>query len=279
MRISIRHETRYDYAEPAAGVVMRLHLKPASSNSQTVERWSVTINDKPVERWIVNGYGDAEAIWRPGTRVESVEIVAEGEVSTVDRAGVMRSAESDARPKLFLRLTPLTHADDAILALAGRARNDKGPLASLHALMGLIHEEVVWKSGSTTVATTAAEAYALKAGVCQDQSQIFIAAARSLGIPARYVAGYLRDPERPDSDHDPHAWAEAHVEGLGWIGFDSTLGRCPMDGHVRLCCGLDAADAAPIRGVLVPAGETRLSHDVQIAALPLDDTAQSQTQQ
>ncbi|MBT2186924.1 transglutaminase family protein [Sphingobium nicotianae] len=279
MRISIRHETRYDYAEPAGGVVMRLRLKPASSNAQTVERWSVSVNGKPVERWILNGYGDAEAVWRAGSRIEAVTIVAEGDVRTVDAAGILRPTDGAPRPALFLRHTPLAEADEAIGAFAERARSPNGPLASLHLLKDLVHDEIVYRAGVTSMETTAADAFALKAGVCQDQSQIFIAAARSLGIPARYVTGYLQDPERPDDEHQGHAWAEAFVDGLGWIGFDCTLGRCPMDGHVRLACGLDAADAAPIRGVMLLGAETQLSHDVQIEALPLDGTSQAQTQQ
>jgi transglutaminase-like putative cysteine protease len=279
MRISIRHETRYDYAEAAAGVVMRLRLKPASSNAQKVERWAVTINDKPIEQWITNGFGDAESLWRAPGRIDAVAIVAQGEVQTFDCAGVTKPLDGDARPPLFLRPTPLTEIDAAIAALAGRASSADGPLASLHGLKDLIHAEIAYKAGSTTTGTTAAEALAQGAGVCQDQAQIFIAAARSLGIPARYVVGYLRDAELPDGEHDTHAWAEAWLAGLGWVGFDCTLGRCPADGHVRLCCGLDAADAAPIRGVMTPGGETELSHDVQIASLPLDDGAQAQTQQ
>ncbi|BAK67229.1 transglutaminase-like protein [Sphingobium sp. SYK-6] len=279
MRISIRHETRYDYAEPAAGVVMRLCLAPASSNAQVVERWAVSVNGEPVERWISNGHGDAEAVWRAPGRVESVVILAEGTVRTSDTAGVLKPSGGELRPRLFLRPTPLTAADEAIAAFAERARSPDGPLASLHALCQLVHEDIAWRADSTTVDTVAAEAFAQRAGVCQDQSHIFIAAARSLGIPARYVVGYLRDPERPDGEHDPHAWAEAFVEGLGWIGFDPALGHCPVEGHVRLCCGLDAADAAPIRGVMLPVAETKLSHDVLIASLPPDDAAQAQTQQ
>jgi transglutaminase-like putative cysteine protease len=279
MRISIRHETRYDYAEPAAGVVMRLRLQPANSNGQSIERWSVTVNDVPIKRWITNGYGDAEALWRAPGRIEAVTIVAEGDVGTIDCAGVTKPFDGEARPLLFLRPTPLTEIDDAIAALGEQARSADGPLASLHALKDLVHAQVAWKSGVTTFETTAAEALALKAGVCQDQAHIFIAAARSLGIPARYVVGYLRDAEGPDDEHDPHAWAEAWVDGLGWVGFDCALRRCPVDGHVRISCRLDAADAAPIRGVMLPGAETTLSHDVQIASLPLDEATQTQSQQ
>lgn len=279
MRISIRHETVYDYAEPAAGVVMRLRLMPKSNNGQSVERWSVSINGKPVDRWIANGYGDHEALWRPSGRVESVTIVAEGDIATTDRAGIIRAVDGDPRPQIFLRETDLTQVDAALAALGERAYRAEGRLASLHALCILIHDELTFVTGSTTVETSAAQALAQGKGVCQDLTHIFIAAARSLAIPTRYVVGYLRDPERPDSEHDSHAWAEAWVESIGWIGFDCTLGRCPMDGHVRISCGLDAADAAPIRGVMVPVSETKLSHDVQIATLPLEGSSQAQTQQ
>jgi len=279
MRITIRHETTYDYSEAAAGVVMRLRLSPASSNTQTVESWRVTINDAPVERWITNGYNDAEAVWRAPGRLEAAKIVAEGEVTTFNTAGVLRPAFGAVRPQLFMRSSPLTEIDERIADFAEQARSASGQLSSLHGLCELVHDEITFRAGSTDFETTAAQALAQKSGVCQDQTHIFIAAARSLGIPARYVVGYLRDDERPDGEHDAHAWAEAYVESIGWIGFDSTLGHCPVEGHVRLCCGLDAADAAPIRGIMVAGGETTLSHDVQIVSLPPKEESQSQTQQ
>jgi len=279
MRISIRHETRYDYGEPAAGVFMRLRLWPRTTNGQQVEDWRVSVNGEPVRQLTANGYGDGESVWRAPGRVGSVAIVAEGGVATVDCAGVTRAVPGEVRPRLFLRETPLTRPDAALRALAEAARSPQGDLASLHALCVLVNEAVPWRADSTTVDTIAAEALAQRAGVCQDQTHVFIAAARALGVPTRYVVGYLRDAERPDGEHDPHAWAESWVDGLGWVAFDCTLGHCPAEGHVRLCCGLDAADAAPIRGVMLSMAETRLSHDVQIASLAQDDAAQAQTQQ
>lgn len=279
MRISIRHETRYDYEEPVAGAVMRLRLVPPTTNGQSVLNWRVSVNGEPVERWITGGYGDSETVWRAAGRVSEITIVAEGEVSTIDTAGVTKRLPGEAPPMLFLRSTRLTGPSDGLAALAASARSERGPLDSLHRLCDLVHEAVVYKGGSTSVATTAAEALEQGSGVCQDQSHVFIAAARLLGIPARYVVGYLRDPERPDDEHDAHAWAEAWLDGLGWVGFDCTLGHCPKEGHVRLSVGLDAADAAPIRGVVSHGGEATLSNDVQIVPLPLDGGVQAQTQQ
>jgi transglutaminase-like putative cysteine protease len=101
--------------------------------------------------------------------------------------------------------------------------------------------------GATDSHTGAAEALADGKGVCQDHAHIFIAAARTLGIPARYVTGYLvmADPG-PAAAH--HAWAEAYVEALGWVGFDVANRMCPTERYVRLAAGLDAGYTAPILG-------------------------------
>ncbi|MBN8832395.1 MAG: hypothetical protein J0G94_17675 [Sphingomonadales bacterium] len=100
MRISIRHETRYEYGEPAAGVIMRLRLMPASNRAQTIESWSVSVNDQPIERWTTNGYGDAEALWRAGSRIEAVTIVAQGVATTYDCAGVLPPGDGEPRPPM-----------------------------------------------------------------------------------------------------------------------------------------------------------------------------------
>ncbi len=280
MRIGIRHETRYSYAEPVGGAVLRLRLVPPTTASQTVHDWRVSVNDSPVERWVTNGYGEAEAVWRAPGRLDDIRVVSEGDVTTLDTSGVTRVRNGRAvRPLLFLRDTPLTAPSAALLALAESVRTPDGRLESMHRLCRAVHDAMPFKAGVTSFQTSAAQALELGQGVCQDQTHVFVAAARLLGIPARYVTGYLRDPDRPDEEHDPHAWAEAWVEELGWVAFDCSLGHCPVEGHVRLTVGLDAADAAPIRAVVSLGGGATLSSDVQIAALPLDGAGQAQTQQ
>ena len=280
MRISIRHETRYDYDEPVTGAVLRLRLVPPSTSAQTVHDWQVSVNGTVLERWITTGYGEGEAVWRAQGKIDAIHVVAEGSVTTEDTAGITRAQNGgSARPLLFLRDTPLTLPSDGLRALAEEVRGDGGPLESMHRLCHAVHGAVSFKAGVTSFETTAAEALDHGHGVCQDLSHVFIATARLLGIPARYVSGYLRDPERPDDEHDPHAWAEGWVDGLGWVAFDPTLGHCPVEGHVRLTVGLDAADAAPIRAVINRGGGATLSSDVQIAALPFDGPEQVQTQQ
>jgi transglutaminase-like putative cysteine protease len=101
--------------------------------------------------------------------------------------------------------------------------------------------------------TQATEAFALRQGAAQDFAHVFIAGARWLGSPARYVSGYIVDDERPNGAQ--HAWAEAHTPKLGWIGFDATIGECVAEGHARVAIGFDALSAAPYRASRAPGGE------------------------
>src|SRR5690606_33159414 len=123
-------------------------------------------------------------------------------------------------------------------------------------LLSAIHRDIACEADpvppSTAVTTTAAQAFGLKRGVCQDLTHIFLAAARAMGTPARYVSGHLYRAEGSAGQaagHAPgHAWAEAHVPGLGWIGFDPAGGLCTTEAHVRVAIGLDHLGAAPVRG-------------------------------
>ena len=113
--------------------------------------------------------------------------------------------------------------------------------------------------GATSAAHSAADAFRLRRGVCQDHAQIFIACARRLGAPARYVSGHLSRSDGVYEQEAAHAWAEAYVEDLGWVGFDPANGVCPTDHYVRVAVGLDALGAAPIRGASYGGGAESLS--------------------
>ena len=119
-----------------------------------------------------------------------------------------------------------------------------------------------YRTGSTTVATSAEEAFGDGAGVCQDHSHIFIGAARLLNIPARYVSGYLMMNDRIEQEAT-HAWAEAFIDGLGWVGFDISNGISPDMRYVRVATGRDYKDAAPVTGISFGTSTTVL--DVEVA--------------
>lgn len=262
MTLSIRHVTTYTYEPKAASVSLRLKLFPQSCNSQTPVDWSVTVNGDEVPVLMIDSGGDALGQWHQHGKIDRVEIVAEGLVETANTAGVLKDLRQQARPAMYLRKTALTKPSDQIHEIADLV----GPgetLGRLHELSERIHAAIVYRPGATEATTTAAEAAALGAGVCQDQTHVFVSAARALEIPARYVTGYLFDHEAEKPTDQTHAWAEAHVQGLGWVGFDITNQLCPTDAYVRLCSGLDAADAAPVRGLV--SGDTQEEMETEVA--------------
>jgi transglutaminase-like putative cysteine protease len=274
MQLSIRHRTVYRYAPATPAVTMRLKLFPGGSEAQAVTRWAVTLNGVAVKGDLRDSWGDQVATLFLRGAVEAVEIVAEGVVETIDMAGLLRGWREPMRPGVCLRETPHTRPDAAIRALAAEGAQGETPLARAHALMGAVREAIAYTPGSTGAATTAAAALGAGKGVCQDHAHVLIAAARSLGWPARYVTGYFLPGEGEAPDAATHAWAEIWIPGLGWVGFDASTGLCPTDAYVRLCAGLDAADAAPLRGHA--AGVSTETMEAEVALAPLQAAAQAQ---
>ncbi len=287
MRLAVTHKTCYEYAQPQFRLALRLKLFPASFDAQSVVEWSVTVNGTAVERLVVDGCGDGLALWTARDPVDAVEIVASGLVVTTDRAGVVAGLRRRPPPAVFLRQTKLTRPDAELLALGEEARSASSgdALSSLHALMRIVNARVPYRPRSTHMGTTAAEALASGAGVCQDQTHVFVAAARTLLIPARYIVGYVLPDEAEDEsrrdDQDverTHAWAEAFVEGIGWVGFDPTHDVCPTDRYIRLVSGHDAAHAAPIRASGAPACDSRMVVSVEVRAVDGRPSGDGQSQ-
>ena len=129
--------------------------------------------------------------------------------------------------------------------------------------MAAVRAAVIWEPGRTHVGSTAEEAVQAGHGVCQDHAHVFVACARAMGVPARYVSGYLAMEERTEQQA-MHAWAEAFVPDLGWVGFDPPNGVCPDLSHVRVATGLDYRDAAPVSGLRFGAGGEELTVSVAV---------------
>ena len=272
MRLSIRHATTYAYDPPAERCALRLRLYPPSFDSQRVISWKVSVNGQVVPALLSTATGDRESIWTAAAGGAEVAIVAEGEVETRDTAGVVKGLKDAVRPQVYLRPTPLTETDKRIEELAASISGATKALDQMHGLFNAVAEAVAYKPGATSSSTTAAQALKAGHGVCQDHAHVFIAAARVLKFPARYVVGYLLASEEKLTE--THAWAEAWAPDIGWVGFDPSNRLCPTDRYVRLGCGLDAADAAPIRGNVSGGPKERLSASVDIAQM----TGQSQSQ-
>lgn len=279
MLLIVRHLTRMHYPGGAAGLALRLRLFPQSFDGQRVVDWHVEVDGEEIDRSVVGGYGERFAQWMSQERRDQLEIVAHGRIETEDKAGIVAGLRRTCPPAVLLRQTPLTAPDSAIVALGDCLKSGAEALAGLHSLSERVREALPYRAGVTDSTTAAAQALAGPGGVCQDHAHIFIAAARSHGVPARYVAGYLLASEEANQQFETHAWAEAFVDGLGWVGFDVTNGLSPTERYVRLCTGLDANDAAPVRGIVTGGGSGAVSADVRIARGVGDIGAIQQQQQ
>jgi len=265
MRLNIRHETHYAYGQPAQSALQVLRLTPRSHAGQFVRRWRVEIDtDCRLDR-AEDAFGNITHAFTVDGPLSEMRIVAEGEIDTEDLRGFVNGTAERFPLSFWLRDTALTKIEPELRRYAHRIAGGEGgdPVAALHALMAAIQADLVFQTGQTTAATTALQAFHKKAGVCQDLAHVFIACARSLGVPSRYAGGYYF---RTDTDEQEagHAWAEAHVEGLGWIGFDPTNGACVNDRYARVAIGLDYLDAAPIRGARTGGGEETLTVAVEV---------------
>lgn len=263
MLLSVDHTTVYSYDPPQRVVVQSHRLQPSRFDGQKLHGWNVTVTGGEMGGGFRDGAGDWVQGWTVKGPVSSIEVRVQGQVETTDLAGMLRGHREYVAPEAYLRDTDATAPDDALRALAESARHDD-PLSCAHALAFAVAGAIAYRPGTTHEHTTAAEALAQGEGVCQDHAHALIACARHVGFPARYVSGYLFSSEDGTPHEASHAWAELHVPGYGWIGFDPANRCCPDARYIRLGSGLDAAEAAPIKGISRGLGVESMSVTVAI---------------
>lgn len=261
MRLAIRHTTVYRYTQPIAYAIQTLRLTPRPYDGFRVLAWRVGGEGRHGLPSLVDGYGNIVHCHTVGRAHDRAAIVVEGEVETSASEGLVRGAVETLPPLFYLRSTPLTAIDDAIRDLA--LSTPGTGYDRLIALMETVRRRVDYRADATDSTTTAAEALRIGAGVCQDHAHLFIAGARAMGIPARYVGGYLWTGGDGGCEAT-HAWAEAYLAGFGWTGFDPSSGGLPGEAHVRAGIGLDYGSAAPVRGVRRGAGAESLTVEVEV---------------
>ncbi|MBL0372121.1 transglutaminase family protein [Rhizobium sp. KVB221] len=247
MLLKISHMTEYTYEEPVEFALQRLRLTPKDCPGQKVLSWQSLVSGAGHEAAYDDHFGNRVELVSITDGEKTIRIMASGEVETEERNGVFGPHQGYVPLWLFRRETPLTKPGQSIRELAGTVQGD-GELSRMHALMATINDAVKYTKGVTSSGTTAEAALELGAGVCQDHAHIFVSAARLMGLPARYVSGYMFDTSEAAASH---AWAEAHVTGLGWVGFDPANRVCPDERYVRVATGLDYSDAAPVSGMRI----------------------------
>ena len=279
MRIRINHETTYTYEGTVQSAVQLLRVTPRSNDAQFVRQWRVSVDvDARLDKG-EDAYGNITHLIYVDGPFDKLRILVEGEVDMTDTKGVVAGGVERVSERLFLRETKLTASTPEIAEIARAALCGEGgdPLAALHRINADLHTVMKFEVGETTSETTAAEAYKAKSGVCQDFAHIFIAAARTANVPARYVSGYFLRTDSVKQDAG-HAWAEAYLPKIGWVAFDPAHGICATEQHVRVAIGADSQEAAPIRGARTGGSNEALTVSIQVAPGRAQGQGQSQSQ-
>jgi len=263
MKLEITHTTSYSYDKPVTYALQQIRLTPSSNAQQSVGNWSVEIHGGIAELEYDDQFGNHTMLVQAEPGVTEVRFNAHGTVDTNDTSGVTGKAQGLAPLWLFTQNTERTTPGKKVRKLAKILGKSDNLLNNLHDLSREIIKAVPYQTDSTFAETTAEEALAAKAGVCQDHAQIFVSAARHAGVPARYVSGYLMMDDRIDQDAS-HAWAETYIEELGWVGFDVSNRISPDERYVKLATGLDSRSAAPISGMRIGEGNETMIVSLQV---------------
>jgi transglutaminase-like putative cysteine protease len=263
MRLTIHHRTHYQYENAPTHMVQLLRLTPRDDTHQRVVEWKISAPGRQTAfRDAFQNLTQTHVVHTPN---DTLEIEVHGVVDVQRLVEGELREEEGVPPIAYLCPTDLTEGDAAINALAPSALSH-GLTRPVDALMlaGAICRVVDYQAGQTDATSTAAQAFALGRGVCQDHAHVMIAACRSLGVPARYVSGYV-DPGNSRAAAS-HAWVDVWL-GARWVSIDVTNGIFASDGHCRLAVGRDYLDACPIRGVREGGRAEHLEVAVNIASV------------
>ncbi len=263
MQLHIRHTTRYRFDEPVSYGLQQLRMTPKSSHQQTVIDWNTEVTGGKLELSFHDHHNNKVDLVSFEKDTQELVVASAGTVEVLESNGIVGKHPGPSPLWLYLQNTALTKPGTECRALLRRVKGEQ-ELERLHNLSNLIGEEVDYIPGTSDADSTAEEAIAAKKGVCQDHSHIFVACAREMGHPARYVSGYLMMDDRIEQDAT-HAWAEAHLDGIGWVGFDVSNGISPDQRYVRVATGLDYRDAAPVTGRQSGGSGESLTVEVQVA--------------
>ena len=297
MLLRIIHETLFDYVPAVKTAQHMAHLRPSDTPMQQVLKHSPTISPEPAQRSeSVDIYGNLRTFFSLQSRHEELKVVADSLVMTSAPPSVSsvltweqvrehfryrRGAIYDPAAE-FLFASPYVPRHQNFMDYASPSFTPDRPLLeAARNLMTRIYTDFTYETEVTEVNTPALESLALRKGVCQDFAHIMVACLRTMGLPARYVSGYLLTeppPGRPRlvGADASHAWVSVYVPPAqefadswsGWCDFDPTNNRGPGEDYVTLAMGRDYSDVSPIRGVIH--GGANHTLDVGVTVVPLD---------
>jgi transglutaminase-like putative cysteine protease len=275
MLLHVVHETRYEYSPPVKTAQHMAHLKPAHGGGQRLLKHALKIEPAPEHQGeAVDVYGNTRAFFSLRTRHDELKVVAESTVATSaplapqssmpweevrERLRYHREAAYDPAAEFVFASHYVPRHEEFVAYARPSFMPGRPLLEAARELMERIHGDFVYETEATDVSTPALEALALRQGVCQDFAHVMLACLRSLGLPARYVSGYLLTAPPPGQARlvgadASHAWASVYLPGEDepgvWADLDPTNNRAPGEDYVTVATGRDYSDVAPLRGVL-----------------------------
>ena len=261
MRHLIKHTTRYHYTAPVSYSIQLLRLTPRQDEHQRLLRWHIDAPGLLEEQ--VDAYGNITHTLTLTQPHDAIELKVTGQIDVTPlHDGAVPNEDSRLPVQAYCVPTALTACDDSIrtFALDTLPYGLRGSDDAL-ALAEAIEQRVAYEPGTTDVRTAASEVLALGRGVCQDHAHLFLACARALGRPARYVSGYLHT----EAEHmASHAWTDVWWPGQGWVSIDVTNRQYASEHHCRLAVARDYEAASPVRGVRTGGGEESMRVDVLV---------------
>ena len=268
VRYEIEHVSRYLYTSPVRHCVMSLCLKPRDDPGQRLLHFQVSTAPPARLNGETDSFGNTKHIINIHQEHEALEIITHSTVETAPAAALPVSLGADAWEELrswreslvhwdFMHASALARPSAALTAFMDRLgiEPDGDPLAALLRLSDTLHHSFQYVPGITSAISPIEHILESGRGVCQDYAHVMIAIARSWGVPARYVSGYMYvTHQAPETA--THAWVECRLPGLGWIGFDPTNRSLADERYVRIALGRDYQDVAPTRGILLGGGDS-----------------------
>ncbi len=257
MDLEVAHETVYRFSEPVKYGLQRIRLTPIAGPTQTVAHWSLALRNCQEEVSYLDHFGNSVHLVQIEPDADSMSITASGSVETNRADGVIGPLPGALPLSFYTTPTSLTVPGEGVRALAGTLSQGDDQVAYLHETSAAVRSAIDYQLGQTAAETTAEQALKVGAGVCQDHTHVFASVVRSAGLPVRFVSGYLL-LDSGESQTAGHAWAEAWVEGLGWVGFDVSNGISVDERYIRVAVGRDYLEAAPVSGVRYGTGTEQL---------------------
>jgi transglutaminase-like putative cysteine protease len=293
MYYAIRHFTRYRYSHFVWQSMMEVRMHPRTEGNQRCFVFQLSVNPRARIFGYTDSYGNLVHHFDLPSRHGHLTIISDALVSIEPQPPVPESMEYEGwkeledlvekkdywdmlMPSHFARSSP--ELEELAREIGAAERSGRSPLAFLRDINAAVHRSFSYVKKSTAVNSPIEDALRSRQGVCQDFAHIMIAIVRNARIPCRYVSGYLyhnSDNANASAEGATHAWVEALLPGVGWVGFDPTTNRLAGEGHIRTAIGRDYADVPPTMGVMKGKAETQLQVRVRVtpseAVLPPDE--------